>query len=691
MKRFVTILLNILLLSLFSCSDKMLNYPYAENNTIIESYFSRTVKDDYRWLDVDKERSESKRKWLEEELALCDNFFKNRSRSIFNSIESLSKFENYSNVKSSGNSIYFCGVERFSKKINIYRFDKKNSENVLVKTVELPYYPKDKINALVLQQEKCIAIIGGAKGKDQNLYLFNLTDNSTDPVKVFDNVIDRPITITNNGFLFNVDNISSEKETQGISSLYHCYYDEENLSFPVDRIYMFDNLNTNKSFDLAFDLESNTVYCGFYQNDAPGNFIIESVNLSTKQVTKLKSIKQKSGEDLNLGGADNINLYIVGTDKKFRGTLYTVDKKSLLIDTILTNNIMPVKDFSLIKDHALIYFQGHKSNRAYLVNKKTKAIDEVPIKDDYFYGFMRNKKCDTIFFQKESLITPREVNQIAINDLSKTEKIITGSNLPYNPDDYEIEYVTVKSKSGNNVNLQLTYKKGMRRDGSNPLLLCSFINSEDSFLDKFHLTRVLYMEHGYIFVQRAKSDSKKEIHLDNRIKDIYSAIQYLIKNKYTAKDKIALFGKEYGATAIMQLLNKYDDIEAPAILIDGIYDLVKYNETGRLLYNNDRLFQANNEASFDKLLNQSPYHNVVSKKSYPPILLMATNENLFIPKSHTYKMTAKLQMRTRGYHPIVMLTPDRINQLDEYSEYAYSLFIEHAFCFLSKCIGIEVQ
>lgn len=141
----------------------------------------------------------------------------------------------------------------------------------------------------------------------------------------------------------------------------------------------------------------------------------------------------------------------------------------------------------------------------------------------------------------------------------------------------------------------------------------------------------------------------------------------------------------------MQLLNNNEDIKAPVILMDGVYDLIGYSDKGKLLYNNERLFHINNTESLNKLLDSSPYHNVIHKRSYPPILLMSSNENLSIQKSHTYKMTAKLQMRTRGFHPIIMLTPEQVNQLEEYNDYTYTVFIEHAFWFLSRNLGIAVE
>ncbi|MGL5318916.1 MAG: prolyl oligopeptidase family serine peptidase, partial [Bacteroidales bacterium] len=651
MKYIIYTFLYIALLTSLSCNDKYLNYPYAENNASIKTVYNTTIIDDYKWLESVGANSKTREKWLSEELDLSDDYFKSRNKVIFDKIAGLTGVERYAFVKSSSESFYFCGMFPFCNNINIYKYDAESGTSSKVKTINLPFQPEYKLNGLILENEKHIAIIGGTKGATQNLYIYSLSEEIDEPLEEIENVINTPLNPSTNGFFFTSDNLNDDDEISGLSSLYHCSYDDNPLHISMDRIYTDEYYNFSKPFNSAYDAESNTLYIGSYENNLSSEYLINSINVGTKSRGTTKVLSGSLDEELRLAGADDENLYIVGTNKKFRGTLYTMNRKTMDVDTIISNSSMPVQDFSLIKDHALIYFQGKEKSRAYLIHKTTKSITEIPVEDGNYYRFYKNKKSNTVYYQKESFLNPKEIFAIDLTNQPKVKRVNEKTSLPFNPEDYQTDIVTVQSSSGNNVNLQVSYKKGMKRDGSNPLLVCAFLNSEESFLDKFYLSRILYMDHGFIFVQRAKSDMKKEIVLENRIKDIRSSIDYLIREKYTSKDKIGLLGKEYGATAIMQILNQYDDIKAPTILIDGIYDLIKYSDKGKLLYNNERLFSIKNEEEFSRILSMSPYHNVVNKKRYPPILLMSTDENLYIPKSHTYKMTAKLQMRTRGFEP----------------------------------------
>lgn len=127
------------------------------------------------------------------------------------------------------------------------------------------------------------------------------------------------------------------------------------------------------------------------------------------------------------------------------------------------------------------------------------------------------------------------------------------------------------------------------------------------------------------------------------------------------------------------------------VLINGVYDFVHYNDRGLLRYHNEKLLHANDSTEFRNLYAASPYHQVVEGKDYPPVLLMSTNNKDLVPESQTYRMTAKLQMRTKGHNPIVMLDAGRIDRLEDYEEYTYKMFIEHGFLFIARELGIQLD
>lgn len=688
----VTVIMTSVIICFVGCKNKFLNYPYAENNTSIDQHYKIEVKDDYKWMELDPSKNRIAEKWLKEERKLSDKYFKSKDLSVYKRIQELTNFERYVLIRSSSDTTYFAGLFPYSNKMNIYCFDESTQKSKLIKRFELPFQVEYKLNGLVINNGKQIALIGGTPGEPKSLYIYDLQNKSNKPVKTVSHVINFPLNPVEKGFLFKKDAFSEGDVYSGINSIYACYKKQDDSEkYHLKEVYTDDNFYSKYGFDNAFDESSKELYIGKYNSNKLDSYSLYKIYNNEGTTENMMEIAANPSENLRIAGADDINIYIVGLDQTLKGTLYTVNKATMKIDTVISNSTMDVKDFVLIKDHALIHFQSENENRAYLIEKNSLSITEFPTEDSSYYSFNQNKKSNILYFQRESLISPKEIYSVNTKQLTSPKRVHSNDKLPFNPDDYTIEYVTHISESGNPVNLQLTYKKGIKKDGSNPVFVTTFINAEQSFLDQFYLSRILYMDHGFIFVQRAKSDSKKTIVLENRIKDIYSSLKFLINEKYTSPDKIALFGREYGATAVMQVLNKYEDIKPVTILMDGIYDLVYYNEHGKLNYQNNKLFYANNTEKMRKIVDNSPYHNIKNKKNYPPILLMTSDENKLIPRHHTFKMTAKLQMRTRGYNPIIMLTPKRVDFLDEYPDYTYKVYIEHAFWFLTQNMGIEVE
>lgn len=689
MKSYILNCLLVILLLLTGCKQRFLDYPYAENNTTTSNYFGIEIPDDYQWLEMNPAKNSGIAQWLKAQGDLSDKFFKNKDLTVYKRIEELVSFPRFGFVGSTTDTLYYAGIYPYSAQIDLYKYT--GETGVFMKRVTLPYQVETALNGLVLSDGNHIAFLGGQRGGRKDIFIYNLADSTTEPECVVANVLDFGLIPRGaNSFYFVRDAFASESTTLGQNSVFECVYtiSDNKIKTEEREVYTDMTLNSIAVFDIAYDEVDDELYIGEFGESDPEIFVVSLIR--DKESVPLCSFKSIQGGQYRLAGADDVNLYVLGIDSTIKGTLYALNKKSRRLLKVVDNPTMDIRYFSLIKDHAIIYFQNEKSNRGYMIDKHTLALTELPLMPQSYYKFHHNKKSDQIFFQKESLIAPKEIYIADSKNHLQVKKVSDARETPFDPADYVIENVTHTSRSGAEVNLQLTYKKGMIRDGSNPVVIHSYINAENSLLDRFYLNRVLYMDQGYIYVQRAMSDSKIELSINKRIEDIYSSYLYLIKENYTSADKVAFIGKEFGASALVGMLNKYD-LKTPVALVDGVYDFVKYNNQGRLLYQNKKLFQAHDSISFHEIYAMSPYHQVKTNKKYPPMLLLTTDKNKIIPEDQTYKLAARMQMRTKGYNPIIMLTPKRADRLDEYDEYTYRIFIEHGFLFISDQLGVNVN
>lgn len=674
-----------------SCNKPFINYPYAENNTATDSYFGITLTDDYQWLQTDPSQSYKKRKWLQAQNKVCNDYFKHKDMHIFDQIDQLSDFPRFIFIRSSNDTLYYAGVYPYSEKLEIYKY--MDGQSVLIKTFHQPEKYDSRINALVLEDGRHIALLYGANDSVsdlKNIHIYSLADSSAQPVAVIHHVLNYPLIPGKSGsFFFVRDYFDSEGAALGVNQLFSCKYSYESsrLHFNEKAFYTDLKGQSDYIFDMAYDESNDRFFVGEYSLTAPDSFMVFEAKDGLDHC--LFSFTSTHGERYRMVGTDDINIYVIGLEPSFKGRLYALNHQTCRVDTIIYDPTHNIQYFSLNKNGAIVYFRNDRHNKAYFVDKKTLQPREFQLDDKVYYTFAFNKKSDRIFFQRESLIDPKSIYELDPVSLAKCTAICENQCLPFNPADYEIENLTVKSLNGSDINLQISYKKGAVKNGKNPMILVMHVNAENAFMDKFSLIRILYMNYGYIFVQRASTDTEIEINLAKRSEDLYSVYRYMIDSGYSSPGKMAFIGREFGASALLHALNKYP-IQSTAILVDGIYDYVKYNNSGKLLFDQQKLFHASDSITFKHILDISPYHQVVSGKNYPPLLLVSTDKANLIPEDHTLRLTARIQMRSKADNPVIMLTPRRVEALDPASEFSYKMVIEHGFIFIATQHGIDL-
>lgn len=668
---------------LVGCDFNPIQYPYAENNTSISEYFGISIADDYEWLEAKVKDNSIKADWLRGQQNLCSDYFSDRDTLIRSRIEELTQITHHRFIDFVNDTLYYYRVQPYSNVINLYRFTEKNSTSEYVNSIVCPFVLSDKSVVKLSPDLKMLACMGKIKGGFNSIYLYDITKTDPIPLHVIPGVANQTFFWSEDGIIYMDDPLYKYDDRFSTNSI-SIYNPDNGVSYNLFE----DHINEIADLiDFNFDSKNQAIYLGKYTLNNVPVFQLSKVCLNTRNSSLMLEIPMNNNISYRIGGVDGNSVYIIGVDDERRGELldYHIEKNE--VDTLLERHWMPMAGFSQSRSHVLAYFQDFNSNRAYVINKKNRKVRELQIDDTKFYTFLINKNDTNIFFHNESHISPRQLYKMNPANLDSCIMLDRVSDLPYNPNQYVLKYKTVKGANGDDVNLTVTYKKGMKRDGSNPVFLMSFLNAEGSFLDQFNLARIVYMDQGFVFVQRCFADSKKTISLNERIEDLEAVIQALIEEDYSSPDKIAVLGREYGATALMSLINRNPHLGIYGVFMDGLFDLVRYHNLGKLLFHNNRLFRIESEEEFSDLLKYSPYHNVQNGKGYPSMLFLVSPENINIPPVHTYKMTAQLQMKTKGNNPIIMYAPNSIIK-DEYI-YSYLDYIEHILCFLQKNMDLR--
>src|SRR5216117_2803648 len=250
----------------------------------------------------------------------------------------------------------------------------------------------------------------------------------------------------------------------------------------------------------------------------------------------------------------------------------------------------------------------------------------------------------------------------------KTEPVKTAlrNTSPVSFADIDVRREFATSKDGTKIPLNIIFQKGMKRDGQNPTLLYGYGGYGISMSPNFEFTRRLWFDHGGVYVvanirgggelgedwHKAGNLTKKQ----NVFDDFAAAAEYLIKEKYTRPEKLAIQGGSNGGLLMGAMITQYPDLFRAVVSSVGIYDMLRVELAPNGAFNVTEFGTVNNPEQFKALYAYSPYHHVVDGTKYPAVLMMTGANDGRVAPYHSRKMTARLLAANKSDKPILLRT-----------------------------------
>jgi prolyl oligopeptidase len=250
----------------------------------------------------------------------------------------------------------------------------------------------------------------------------------------------------------------------------------------------------------------------------------------------------------------------------------------------------------------------------------------------------------------------------------KTEPVKTAlrTTSPVSFADIEVTREFATSKDGTKVPLNIIFRKGMKRDGQNPTLLYGYGGYGISMSPNFEFTRRLWFDHGGVYVvanirgggefgedwHKAGNLTKKQ----NVFDDFAAAAEYLIKEKYTRAEKLAIQGGSNGGLLMGAMITQHPDLMRAVVSQVGIYDMLRVELAPNGEFNVTEFGTVKDPDQFKALYGYSPYHHVVDGTKYPSILMMTGANDGRVAPYHSRKMVARLDEANKSQNPILLRT-----------------------------------
>jgi prolyl oligopeptidase len=233
------------------------------------------------------------------------------------------------------------------------------------------------------------------------------------------------------------------------------------------------------------------------------------------------------------------------------------------------------------------------------------------------------------------------------------------------PNLYETKQVFFTSKDSAKVPMFLVHKKGLKLDGTNPTLLAGYGGFNQSRHSNFLNWLHVWLEAGGIYADaglRGGSEYGEDWHKagmleekQNVFDDFIAAAEYLLAQKYTSRDKLAIYGRSNGGLLVGAAMTQRPELFRAVVCGVPLLDMLRYHHFLIAKLWVPEYGSAENPKQFDFLYAYSPYHHV-KKTSYPATLIFTSDGDTRVDPLHARKMTALLQAEaTNGPdRPILM-------------------------------------
>jgi prolyl oligopeptidase len=640
--------------------DQPLKYPQTRRVDHVDVYHDTSVPDPYRWLEDDVRKSPDVAAWVEEQNKLTFGYLQAipQREAIHKRLKELWNYERYSAPFKAGGRYFYTKNDGLQNQSVFYTLDSLDGEARIL--LDPNQWSKDGTVALtdleVSDDGKYLAYGVAEAGSDwQTWHVMEVATTRVlaDELKWI-KYSGASWTTDGKGFFYGrFDEPKAGEKYQNITLNQKVYY---------------HRIGTSQSDDVLVYRRPDHPDWGFQtQVTEDGRYLILTVWKGTNHQYRItyKDLGEPLAMPVDLIEDFDNEYSLVGNDGPifYFKTDYQAPKGRLIaIDTRKParsnwKEIVPQAKENLTG----LGLVGNLFIAHYLKDARTQikvyAMDGTFVREVEFPGIgtaggFGGKRTETeTFYSFSSFATPPSIYRYDL--VSGKSKLIRRANVKFAADDYEVKQVFYTSKDGTKVPMFLTAKKGTKLDGSNPTLLYGYGGFNIPMTPAFSITRAAWLEMGGVFAQanlRGGGEYGKEWHeagtklrKQNVFDDFIAAAQWLIDNKYTRSDKLAIQGGSNGGLLVGAVLTQRPDLFGACLPAVGVMDMLRFNKFTAGRFWVDDYGSPENQEEFKALFAYSPYHNLKKGTKYPATLVTTADTDDRVVPGHSFKFIAKLQ------------------------------------------------
>ncbi len=277
-------------------------------------------------------------------------------------------------------------------------------------------------------------------------------------------------------------------------------------------------------------------------------------------------------------------------------------------------------------------------------------------------GFGGHRTDTETFYSFSSFATPPSIYRYDL--ITGQTTLLRRAEVKFDPDLYEVKQVFYQSKDGTRVPMFLAHKKGIELDGSNPTLLSGYGGLSMPIPARFSMHQLGWMGMGGVLAVanlrgggeygEAWHQGGTKLNKQNVFDDFIAAAEWLIENKYTRTDKLAIQGGSNGGLLVGAVMTQRPELFGACLPAVGVMDMLRFHKFTAGRYWVDDYGSADDPEQFKALLAYSPYHNIKPGVQYPATLITTADTDDRVVPGHSFKFAAAIQNAQAGEAPVLI-------------------------------------
>ena len=664
MKKIVGMSMAIMATSLVQAQG--LQYPQAAKDATVDEYFGVKVSDPYRWLENDT--SAQTAAWVEAENKVTNAYLQKipfRGK-LLKRLTELSSYERIGAPSKHHGKWYFSRNDGLQNQYVIYVKDQLDGEaRVFLDPNKLSSDGTVALKSLSFSHNgRWAAYAISRSGSDwQEFFVIDLqtgelTNDHIEWAKFSD------ASWLGDGFYYSAyDRPTEGKEFSNMNAGMKIYYHKIGTPQSDDELFFQNPAEPMRFYEIEVNDEETLMYL-VESGAGAGN------NLYVRDLRKKDALFIQMTNDMDYLYSPLYNegdcLYLYTNFGAPKGRIMTANIHQPGVNdwqVLVPEQQNVLSSASVIGRQLVLTYSQDACDHAFVYDLDGKMRHEVKLPMVGSVEFVGKETEPECFYTFTSFTQPGTVYRYDMTTNQST--LYSQPSVKFRLQDYESRQLFFQSKDGTRVPMFITYKKGMKLNGKNPVYLYGYGGFNISLTPYFSASRIPFLEKGGIYAQvnlRGGNEYGEEWHLagtkmqkQNVFDDFISAAEYLIREGYTSKERLAIVGGSNGGLLVGACMTQRPDLFKVAIPEVGVMDMLRYHKfTIGWNWASDYGTSDDSKEMFEYLKGYSPLHNLKPGTAYPATLVTTADHDDRVVPAHSFKFAATLQECNDGTNPVLI-------------------------------------